>query len=341
MKSEDLRKAVLRATDDGASSIVIAQQLRQVVTARTVRRWQQLYRKTGKIDLRKPPGRPRIVRTRGLIQKVKNRLARKPRQSVRKLGQSLGVSKGTMARIVKEDLHLYAYRITTQPNLDDAAKNRRIQFAYWVRRWLRKQQMETILFSDEKYFSIDGIFNRQNDRVYALNRQDADSAGGTRRIVKFPKKIMVWLGATKNGLTTPIFFKPGETLTHENYIDVVLPHALSEGHRLLGGHFIYQQDGATPHRHRKSQAWCAQNFPQFIEEKTWPPNSPDLNVLDYYVWDAIGNNIQWNKVHNYITLGEEVKKGVAKVSQTHLARSVLSWSRRIHSLLRTKGAYIK
>ncbi|CAF3422818.1 unnamed protein product, partial [Rotaria sp. Silwood2] len=44
---------------------------------------------------------------------------------------------------------------------------------------------------------------------------------------------MVWLGASKNGLTTPIIFKPGETLIHTNYFEVVLPHAQAEGERLL------------------------------------------------------------------------------------------------------------
>ncbi len=43
------------------------------------------------------------------------------------------------------------------------------------------------MFTDEKYFTVDGIFNRQNDRVYALSRAAADESGGvytqvTRRL---------------------------------------------------------------------------------------------------------------------------------------------------------------
>ncbi len=40
---------------------------------------------------------------------------------------------------------------------------------------------------------------------------------------------MVWLGTSKNDLTTPIIFKPRETLSNKNYIDVVLRYAQSEG----------------------------------------------------------------------------------------------------------------
>jgi hypothetical protein len=158
---------------------------------------------------------------------------------------------------------------------------------------------------------------------------------------KFPKRIMVWLGAGKNGLTTPIVFKPGETLAHKNYIDVVLPHALSEGRRLLGKDFIYQQDGAMPHAHKESQAWCLANFSRFIDKNTWPPNRPGLSVLDYYVWDAIGNNMEWDKVNNYDSLTDEIKNGITRVSRNDLARSVQNWSLRILSILKTKGAYIK
>ena len=35
-----------------------------------------------------------------------------------------------------------------------------------------------ILFSDEKFFDIDGIYNSQNDRVWAVACADADGKGG-------------------------------------------------------------------------------------------------------------------------------------------------------------------
>lgn len=85
MKSKDIQKVVLRMTDDGMSSLQIAKQLRKVVSERTVRRWQHLYRSVGTIDLKKPPGRPRIIRTKNLIRKVKHRLIYKGRRSARKL----------------------------------------------------------------------------------------------------------------------------------------------------------------------------------------------------------------------------------------------------------------
>ena len=166
-----------------------------------------------------------------------------------------------MDRIIREDLHLHAYRVTIELNLNDRHKQRRVSFTYWVQKFLRKKIEKKILFTDEKHFELGDIFNHQNDRVYPLSRHDADENKGTKPTAKFPKKLMVWLAASKNGLSLPIIFEPGETLTHENYIEIVLPHALAEGQRLLGDDFIYQQDNATPHKHKDSIAWIKKSFP--------------------------------------------------------------------------------
>ena len=48
-----------------------------------------------------------------------------------------------------------------------------------------------ILFFDEKMFDIDGIYNCQNDRTWAINRSAADTKGGIRPKRKFPQKVMV------------------------------------------------------------------------------------------------------------------------------------------------------
>lgn len=341
MKSKDIQNVVLLKLQEGKSPSEISKDLSNVVSERTVRNWQSMYLKTGKIDLKKPPGLVRTVRTKNVIMKVKKRYERNARQSVHKMALQLGISERSMGRIVKEDLGLRAYHITIEPKLTDAHKQARITFAYWVRRSLTKASIQKILFTDEKYFTVDGIFNRHNDRVYAATRAEADERGGVHQKSKYPAQIMVWLGACYAGVTKPIVFEPFETLTQDKYIDNVLPLALSEGKRLIGDTFIYQQDNARPHAARNSQMWCKQHFPDFIDSKRWPPNSPDLNILDYYVWNAVGQLMRWDKVQNYQSLQQEIKRAIRLVPATEVASSIDSWSRRILQVLKTKGAYIK
>src|SRR6218665_1153239 len=50
---------------------------------------------------------------------------------------------------------------------------------------------------------------------------------------------------------------------------------------------IFQQDSPPSHRCRLAQQFLQANTPDFIHSDAWPPNSPDLNPLDYYVWNAL------------------------------------------------------
>lgn len=57
--------------------------------------------------------------------------------------------------------------------------------------------------------------------------------------------------------------------------------------QLMPAGFIFQQDGAPAHTARVTQEWLHANCPEIIEKDRWPPNSPDLNPLDYHVWGAM------------------------------------------------------
>ena len=85
-------------------------------------------------------------------------------------------------------------------------------------------------------------------------------------------------------------------MDHDRYIKEVLPVALKYANKVFGNNWAFQQDGAKPHIHQLTQQWCENNFPSFIDKDHWPPNSPDLNLLDYSIWDEFAHVIQWNNV---------------------------------------------
>ena len=79
-----------------------------------------------------------------------------------------------------------------------------------------------ILFSDEKFFDIDGVYNSQNDRVWAVDRADADKKGGMKQRRKSPQKLMVCLGACSKGITPLVILDEG-TVDHTVYIKKCFP----------------------------------------------------------------------------------------------------------------------
>jgi inhibitor of nuclear factor kappa-B kinase subunit alpha len=145
------------------------------------------------------------------------------------------------------------------------------------------ENMDTVVFSDEKFFSIEERFNSQNVRIYSASIVDILEHLRTVQRFQAEKKIMVWCGISKKEKFPMVFIEPGAKINATYYKThilekVVRPH----GHRIYNGsNWTFQQDSAPAHKAIICQNWCHQNLPDFISTKEWPPSSPDLNPLDY------------------------------------------------------------
>ena len=78
-----------------------------------------------------------------------------------------------------------------QPFPMDAQKAERKALANWIRTNFRNEQNMRILFSDEKNFNVDVVYNLQNDRVWAPSRSEAKERGGIVEKRKFLQKVTV------------------------------------------------------------------------------------------------------------------------------------------------------
>ena len=58
----------------------------------------------------------------------------------------------------------------------------------------RKEDTMTILFSDEKMFDLDGIYNSENDRIWAINREEANRRGEKKTATKVSTKSYGMVG---------------------------------------------------------------------------------------------------------------------------------------------------
>ena len=77
----------------------------------------------------------------------------------------------------------------------------------------REKDTMRILFSGEKMFDLDGIYNSGNDRIWAVNREEANRRGGKKQQGNFAEKVMVWLAVCSEGVTPLVLFEKG-TLDH-------------------------------------------------------------------------------------------------------------------------------
>ena len=66
--------------------------------------------------------------------------------------------------------------------------------------------------------------------------------------------------------------------------------------RDISEYFIFQQDSTPAHRAKETAGLRSTETPAFIPPTLWPPNSPDLNPVDYKVWSVLQMQVYKVKV---------------------------------------------
>jgi hypothetical protein len=104
---------------------------------------------------------------------------------------------------------------------------------------------------------------------------------------KFAPHVMASAGVCSGGKGQLHFVDEKAKVDAAYYVGRLLPELITDCKCLLPAGFIFQQDGAPAHTARLAQGYLSANCPGFIEKDQWPPNSPDLNPMDYHVWGAM------------------------------------------------------
>ena len=114
----------------------------------------------------------------------------------------------------------------------------------------------------------------------------------------------------------------------------MLPITSNYGNQVFGSYWVFQQDDARPHSYHLTQQWCRDNFPSFIDKNRWPPNSPDLNPLDYSILDELVKTINWNKVKSETALIQQLKSSFKTIHESVVFES---WTNRLYRISRNDG----
>ena len=102
-----------------------------------------------------------------------------------------------------------------------------------------KKDINRWLFSDENFFDLDGIYNAQNDLIWAPSREEADQRGTVYEKNRFLTKVIVWLGVCARGFTMLVILEDG-TMDAQRYIEEVLSLAVKHGNQMLEKQWTYQ-----------------------------------------------------------------------------------------------------
>ena len=122
----------------------------------------------------------------------------------------------------------------------------------------------------------------------------------------FSKSLMVSVGVCSLGRTSIHFVEPGVKINGQYYRDILLMEDLLPEIREFSEFYIFRQDGAPAHRARETVALLTNETSDFINPTLWPPNSSDLNPVDYKIWRFMQEMMYKTKVRDVEDLRKRI-----------------------------------
>jgi len=138
----------------------------------------------------------------------------------RQISREINLSRSSVRRIIKADLHLKCLKKRSAQELTAANKQARLERSRRLLRLYPANVVNFIWFTDEKLFTVAAPSNSQNDRVYvsaATNKKDVLADRLLRTHPTFSKSIMVSVGISGLGRTEIHFIEPAVKVNGQYY----------------------------------------------------------------------------------------------------------------------------
>jgi len=81
--------------------------------------------------------------------------------------------------------------------------------------------------------------------------------------------------------------------------------------------------------------------PDFIGQRYWPPNSPDLNPVDYVVWGILQQRVYRCRIRDIDHLKERLIAEWHRFDQNTIDRAVNQWRQRLRGCVRQNGGHFE
>ena len=260
------------------------------------------------------------------------------------MASDIGISATSVRRIAKVDLNLTCFKRTSVQVINDATKQKRLTRSRQLLRRMTEQSVKRVFFTDEKIFYVSPLVNSQNNRVWSAGRkQDVTARRLLVQRAKFSAGVMVSAGVGYGMKGRLHFVEEKAKINAAYYTTSLLPLLIEDSQRLAPDNFIFQQDGAPAHTARLTQDWLQQHCPAFIAKDGWPPNSPDLNPLDYHVWGAMLDKYQAHtpKPRNKAELKAVLQTIWTDLPQEPINRAVLAFRKRLQACVAAEGGHFE
>jgi len=105
--------------------------------------------------------------------------------------------------------------------------------------------------------------------------------------------------------------------------------------------FTFQQNNAPAHRAGDTVEFLSRNTPDFSSPLLWPPNSPDLNPVDYEVWGVVQQRVYRSRIRDVDHLKQSLVEKWRCFDQNIIDWAVRQWRVRLRACVRANGGHFE
>lgn len=279
----------------------------------------QRLRETGTFTVNRADcGAPRRRRTPNVEEGILHRVEETPSTSTRTIARAMRVPQSIVWEVLHEQ-QLHPYHLQRIHAMGPADFPLRANFCTWfLHRCVEEPHFpQRILFTDECRFTEDAVFNSRNSHVWDDENPHATHVRGFQE--RFG--INVWAGILNGRLIGPYMLPLRLTGgTYRVFLEEVLGDLLEDVPLDIRRGLWFQHDGAPPHfaldvrnhlNRRFGQRWIGRGGPI-----PWPPRSPDLNPLDFFLWGHMKSLVYETPVDTVEDLVARVLTAAQEIQQT-------------------------
>lgn len=265
-----------------------------------------------------------------------------PHSSIRDMSRDLGASRSTIQRILK-DHKMHPYHVQLHQALTALDFDRRLEFCEWMRNMLTDNPnfLSRILWTDEATFTSTGKVNLHNSHYWAENNPHWMIEIDQQH--KF--SVNVWCGIIEGKIITYIF---EENLNGARYLDFLfnhLPVLLEDVSLETLRNMWFQHDGCPAHYARNVREYLDNQFPaRWIGRGgpfAWPPRSPDLTVLDFYLWGRVKETVYTTRPTTREDMILRIQNAIQSISVAEIETAVSSTRRRFDMCIENNGGHFE
>ncbi len=249
-----------------------------------------------------------------------------------------------MRWLVKPDLNMKSRAKETVQALTADHRRKRVEHCKAMLNALKRSAVrggrKVIVFSDEKNWTVSKYHNCRNDRYIAKAKADVDESIRFVSRAKHPQKAMSFGLVGTDGFGFKPIWIDGK-LNSMKYIKMLNKEIILALNQHYGpGKWVLQQDGAPCHMSKATQRYLEKTLGSsgFWSKKTWPPNSPNLNLLDYHVWMRVEKKVCKDGHPNLASLKAAVKVHWADMFDASLIKGIKSFGSHIEKCITAEGS---